>query len=179
MSSAARTVPVRDSVPRINEDLAIGEDLEFQRRWWRFENMVWVFFCVIVFLDLVGAFGRGPVANAHKQTSDGSMRLDYERVARFSTPSLMTIHFGPSAVHDGKIQLWVSDSIIKELGNQRIVPQPVTSSLTDGGLLYTFPSTPKTNSAEFALQPSSPGVFHFTLGVVGSDRVTARVIVMP
>ena len=52
------TQPVTDSVPKINDELAVGEDLAFQRRWWRFENAVWIFFALLVILDLIGAFGR-------------------------------------------------------------------------------------------------------------------------
>ena len=157
----------------------MGEDLEFQRKWWRFENAVWIFFALIVVLDMLGAFGRGPLANAHMETTDGSMRVKYERIERFSTPSIINIHFGDSAVHDGKIQLWVSDSVVNELGNQRIVPQPATSALVDGGILYTFPSSQNSDTVQFALQPSKPGVFHMALRVQGSQPLHARVFVMP
>ncbi len=96
------TEPVVDSVPKVNDELAVGEDLEFQRKWWRFENAVWIFFALLILLDLLGVFGRGPLANARAETSDGSMQIQYERVERFSTPSLLTIRFGASAIRDQK-----------------------------------------------------------------------------
>jgi hypothetical protein len=88
---AAKTEPVTDSVPKINDEVAVGEDLEFQRSWWRFERCVWILFAVLVFLDVLGVFGRGPLAKAHAEAADGSMKIDYERVERFSTPSIMTV----------------------------------------------------------------------------------------
>jgi hypothetical protein len=138
-----------------------------------------------VLLDLAGLFGRGPLAKAHANTSGGTMVVDYERIERFSTPSIMTIHFGHSAVQDGKIQLWVSDSVVKELGNQRIVPEPVSSVIGNGGILYTFASTPLPDSIAFALQPANPGIWHFELRMPGAtldsprDEFKARVVVMP
>ncbi len=186
MAVDTATRPVEDSIPKVADELAVGEDLEFQRRWWKFERATWIFFGILVSLDLAGVFGRGPAAKAHMATPDGAMRMNYERVERFSTPSILTIHFGPDAVRNGAIKLWVSDSIVQTLGNQRVIPQPVTSKMGDGGILYTFPSSPKSNSVEFALQPADPGFSHFTIRLVPDENVdqpmdslTAGVFVMP
>ena len=185
--ATTQTTPVKDSVAKIGNDLAVGEDLEFQRKWWRFEKVVWVIFVVIVLLDLAGVFGRGPAANAHARTGGGTMIVDYERIERFSTPSILTIHFGPSAVKDGKfIQLWVSDVVVNELGNQRIVPQPVSSVIGNGGILYTFASTPLPDSIDFALQPANPGMYHLKMRIPGAtledrplDEFETKIFVMP
>jgi hypothetical protein len=106
MSTETPTKPVQDSVSKINDEVAVGEDLRFQRRWWRFEKAVWTFFGVLVLLDLAGLFGRGPLAKAHKESADGALMVKYERVERFGTPSILTLHFGPTAVRDGVIRLW-------------------------------------------------------------------------
>ena len=180
------TRPVEDSVAKVANEVAVGEDLEFQRRWWKFERATWLFFGLIVVLDLLGVFGRGPVAKTHKATADGAMYLNYERVERFSTPSILTVHFGQNAVRDGAVELWVSDSVVKTLGNQRIIPQPAASQMTDGGILYTFSAETGPISVEFALQPADPGLAHFTLKLAPDgrvsqpmDAVTAGVFVMP
>ena len=60
MATKTLTKPVQDSVAKVNDEVAVGEDLEFQRKWWRFENAAWVFFTLIIILDLCGLFGRGP-----------------------------------------------------------------------------------------------------------------------
>lgn len=87
------TSPVEDSVPRVG-DVAVGEDLDFQRRWWRFERVVWTVFVIVLVCDLLGLFGRGWLAKAKRATPDHTLTLDYERVERASTPSVMTLHFG-------------------------------------------------------------------------------------
>ncbi|MBV8570703.1 MAG: hypothetical protein JO319_08820 [Acidobacteriaceae bacterium] len=173
------TKPVEDTVPKVNDEVAVGSDLEFQYRWWKFERIVWTFFLLIVIADVLGVFGRGPLAKAHARSKDGTIDLQYERVERFSTPSIMTVKFGPNAIRDGKIQLWVSQSVIKQLGNQRVVPQPLISTVGQDGILYTFPAASAPASASFALEPSSPGVFDFALQVPGAERLSARVYVMP
>ncbi len=181
MATPMRTSPVQDSVPKISNELAVGEDLVFQRKWWRFERIVWLTFAVLVLLDVAGLFGRGPLAKEHMATPDKAMDVNYERIERFRTPSIVTIQFSPQTVRDGKIELWVNDGLIKQLGNQRVVPQPAQSALDSGGIRYTFAATQQPNSAAFALEPSAPGLYEFTLRLpqMPGDELHAKVLVMP
>jgi hypothetical protein len=173
------TEPVKDTVPQINHEVAVGADLEFQKRWWRFEHVLWWVFLALVVLDLLGAFGRGYLANAVVKSPDGSMNVKYERVERFRTPSIIQIKFSPEAVVNGEIKLWVSDVMIKPLGNQRIVPQPLRSELSDEGILYTFPSGPKPDTVEFALEPGSSGIYQINMHVLGRPGIEAKIVVVP
>jgi hypothetical protein len=180
MAVRVPTRPVEDKISKIGNELAVGEDLEFQHRWWSFEQAVWWFFTALLLLDIAGVFGRGPLAHAHAQTADGTMKIDYERVERYQTPSILTIHFGANAIRDGKIQLWVSENLIKPLGSQRIIPQPESSVLAGDGILYSWASTSKANSASFALEPASAGSQTFTLRMPATgDEIRRRVIIMP
>jgi hypothetical protein len=98
------TKPVENSVARVNDEVAVGENLDFQRKWWRFENVAWAIFTLIVFLDLSGLFGRGPLAKAERRTTDGTIEMKYERIERTGSPSIMTIQFGQSAIHNVRQQ---------------------------------------------------------------------------
>lgn len=171
--------PVEDSVPKVDDTVAVGENLEFQRRWWRFERIIWCVFGAIILADTLGVFGRGWFAHAERTAADGSLHLKYERVERTMTPSMMVFRFGPQAVHDGRIQLYVSESVVKELGAQRISPQPAESVLGNKGLTYTFPVTDSSGTVQIALEPSFPGAYRIVVGVAGQQPVSARVVVMP
>lgn len=177
------TTPIADSVPKVENDIAVGEDLEFQRKWWRFERGVWIFFLVLLICDVLGLFGRGWLAKAQRATPDHALVLDYERIERASTPSIMTLHFAPAAIHGGQIQLFVSESLYKPLGAQRIAPQPAVSALTNGGLTYTFAATSGPNTVEIALEPSFPGVHRFRMQLLGGaspdDTIEGSVVVVP
>ena len=119
MAAHTFTSPVEDSVPKVGEEenaIAVGEDLEFQRKWWRFERIIWALFLVILLCDVMGLFGRGWLAKGVAATP--ALKLDYERVERAGTPSVMTLTFADAAIHDGKIRVWVSDSLVKPLGAQ-------------------------------------------------------------
>jgi hypothetical protein len=177
LSEVAFEKPVVDSVPKVNEEVAIGEDLEFQRKWWKFEGVMWWVIALVLLLNFVGAFGRGPAA--HARLSNDSMFVKYERVERTGTPSIMEVKFKPRAFQNGYVTLHVSQSVVAELGAQRVIPSPLETTVGADGLTYRFSADVTPGYVQFALQPSKPGVFHFFLEVPGSPPVTARVVVMP
>ena len=178
MAAATQTKPVEDSISKIG-DVAVGSDLDFQRKWWRFTGIVWTIFTAIVIADLLGCFGRGYFANAHMRTNDGTIDMKYERIERFSTPSALRVQFGQSAIRDGKIQLWISDRFIKSLSNQRVIPQPLSSVVGQGGVLYTFLAANPPAVIEFSLEPTAPGIYDLAMRVPGSEELRPRIFVMP
>ena len=82
MVTKPSTTPVTQSAPRVNNEIEVGEDLEFQRKWWRFENLVWILFTLIIVLDMAGLFGRGPIAKTERHAADGTIDVKYERIER-------------------------------------------------------------------------------------------------
>ena len=171
--------PVEDSVPKVDNEVAVGEDLDFQERWWKFERIVWTAFVFILLLDVSGLLGRGPLAHTRVSSADQILNLKYDRVQRTGTPSMLDVTFGPSAIHDGTVKLFVSESLVKQLGSQRVNPQPADTVLGHGGLTYTFPASEPPATVQFELQPPGPGIHHFTVQVPGAQAVEAQVVVVP
>ena len=179
MPIAEPTEPVTDSIAKVNDEIAVGEDLEFQHKWWRFQRAVWVVFTCLIILDLLGVFGHGYFAKVEAHTPDGVLDVHYERVERYSAPSILRVQFGPGAIHDGKAQLWASEDLVKTLGAQRVVPQPDSSVIGNGGILYTFAASNLPASVEFELEPLSPGTKALALRVPGSQELRLKIFVMP
>ena len=179
MPTDVETKPISDSVAKTGGAVAVGEDLGFQKKWWVFERIVWVLFGLILVADVSGLLGRGPLSKAEGKAPDGSLLVKYEKVERANTPSIITISPGDSAVREGTLRLFVSDSIVKELGAQRIVPQPATSTLGEGGVTYTFPATSLPMTLQVELQPSFVGSHAFLIRVPGQASVQGKVLVLP
>jgi hypothetical protein len=132
------------------------------------------------------AFGRGPLANARLNAPDGSFMVKYERIERFRTPSILSILFAQQAIHNGQVQLWLSQDVVDPLGNQRIIPQPLTSRPMNGGILYTFSvddmpvgDTRQAPTIQFALEPGKTGIYKLQIGAPGSGPVQTNIYVMP
>ncbi len=180
MADKALLDPVRETdVPKVDDAIAVGEDLKFQERWWTFERIAWSLFVLILIADVLGVFGEGLLAKAQIKDPGTGMFVNYVRVARAGTPAKIEIQFGPDAVVGGKVRLFVSDSVVKELGAQRVIPQPESSAVAEGGLVYTFPAGNPPGEVDFELEPGSPGVRNFRLQIPGKPVVSARVVVMP
>lgn len=171
--------PVGDTVPKVDNAVAVGEDLYFQRRWWKFENFAWAFFALILLADVVGLLGNGPLAHVHRATPNHSLLVDYDRIERATTPVTMAIKPGAKAMQNGRLVLFVSDSVVKELGAQRIAPQPAASAIGNGGITYIFPALGGPSTIQIGLQPSVVGLHHMTIGIPGGEQVEARVLVLP
>lgn len=173
--------PVSGSeVPKVDNAVAVGEDLGFQERWWNFERVVWSIFALILVADVLGVFGRGWLAKAELKNPESGMHVKYERVERAMTPSVVSIQFDQSAVRNGSVHLYVSNSVVRDLGESRVIPQPEHSVIGDGGVLYDFPTQGKDPlTVQLELQPSFPGVHPFTLQVPGMAATGSRVVVVP
>lgn len=171
---------IEDSIARVDDDLAVGEDLEFQRKWWRFETAIWIFFFLVLVADGLGLFGRGWLSKARKQAGDNTLTLHYDWIERASTPSTMTFDFGDAALRNGTLKLFVSDSIVKELGAERISPEPLRSELGDGGITYTFPAGGAGERiVRIELMPPFPREVPFTVAVPGSDPILGKIVILP
>ena len=168
-----------DDVPKVDGALAVGEDLEFQRRWWKFERLVWSFFILVLVADLSGILGRGPLAKAERRNSDGTLTIKYERVQRENTASMLTILPGPGAVQGGQLKLFVSDTLLKQLGTQRVIPQPEISAVGDGGVTYVFAAKQLPMTVQMELKPAKLGLQHFAVAVSGGSAVKADTFVLP
>lgn len=168
-----------DEVPKLDNAVSIGEDLSFQETWWKFERGIWIFFLLILIADVLGVFGRGWLAKAKLNKPGSALAVDYERVERASTPSIMRIFFLPDSVQNGAVHLFVNETLLRELGTQRVIPQPERTVIGNGGVTYTFPVQGGPIEIQFELQPSFPGLHTFILQVVGKQPVSARIAVVP
>ncbi len=167
------------SVSKTDNAVNVGEDLAFQERWWKFERIIWGFFLLVIIADALGLFGQGWLAHSKLQQPGSAMEIKYDRIARETTPSQVTVQFAPEAADHDRVQLFVSNSVIDDLGNQRIAPQPLSSAIGNGGVTYTFPYTGAPSSVLLSLEPSKPGIFRFTMAVPGHQPASARVVVLP
>lgn len=171
--------PVGDTVPKIDNAVAVGEDLNFQRRWWRFENFVWSFFALVLVADLAGLLGDGPLAHRERHTADQALTVRYDAIERSTTPVSLEIKPSAAAMTNGRFTLFVSDSVVKELGAQRIAPQPALSAIGNGGITYVFPALQTPATVTFGLQPAAIGLHRIRLGVPGGEQIEARILVLP
>lgn len=171
---------VSDSVGKINGEVAVGADFPFQRRWWRFERAVWVFFGLAVIAGLSGALGNsGPLAHGYYRSEDGFFTVEYERVPHYGTPFRVMLHAGPSSIREGRISVWLSRESIRDLGFQRSIPSADAVTVDENGTTLSFPAGGQHGDIELMFKPATAGRQRLEMHTRGSLPFSVVLLVLP
>ena len=138
------------------DDLELSEDFTFEQREWKVQRLGWLIMALTVALALLGLFGLGPLSSRTLISSDGVLRLEYDRFARHHSSSTLRLQFAPTG--QTKARLWISRQFMENMKLESIVPAPERVEMRDGGQLYTF-AVPRGESttAIFYLQTEKMG----------------------
>jgi hypothetical protein len=140
------------------DSLESGENISFQQGWWALERIAYPVFLLLILGGLAGVFGRGPLSRASASGSDPMQRVEYERFARFRTPTAMIVHAAPASA-DSTITVRITGSGAERIPVSRIVPQPEQQQPVPGGQQYQWhaASAGDTTSIRFVLEPGRVG----------------------
>jgi hypothetical protein len=118
-------------------DLEIDEDIEFQRRMWKFQRVGWLFLALAIMASLFGAFGHGPLSHTTaKSQGSPTVWLEYERFERYDTPSILRLHLGAQVGENGNVGIHFSHHYLSSVHIQEITPAPVRSEATSDGATF-------------------------------------------
>jgi hypothetical protein len=159
------------SMQRIDE-LDIAEDLSFERRSWIVQRVTWMITAVILLAALLGVFGNGPLSTAQHSSSDGSLRIEYERFVRSQTPAEYRIHIAAQDDDDDRfVQLWVSRDCFDDTLIKRITPEPSRTRLCGDGIIHEFLRADDRGPIEvqFRLEIEKLGRFGVSMALVGRN----------
>ncbi len=151
---------------RVNDELEVGYDKSFERRFHRLELAGRGFLLLVVAGSLSGLLGRGPLSHETARAPGGGTSVDYEPVARYDTPTQVTLHLHP-APGRATVTVAVDTGFIEPMGLTTVQPLPLSSATDKGGLALTF-----------AVRPGEPDTLvrlHLKPSVVGRVPMRATV----
>jgi hypothetical protein len=160
----ADTPQLRGADP-VNDELEVGFNQGFETGWHRAELIGRAVIVLVVAAGLAGLLGRGPFSHQSARTPDGLLSVDFEPVARFNTPTQVTLHVRPITGQDS-VRLELSSTLVEPLGLQSIQPRPLWESARGGDVI-----------ARLAVPPDVPELFvrlHLLPAVAGIEAITAR-----
>jgi hypothetical protein len=157
-------------LPRVGE-LAVAEDSGFQRRSWRVQRVGWVLMALLVLAGLAGLLGSGPLSHAKAVHEDGVMAVEYQRFARWMAPTQIKVHFGPQAVRDGEVRIWLDRRYVEKTKIEPVVPQPQKVEVGPDRLTYVFAAqaAPGPGTVAFHLEFTTFGLVEGRAGVAGAE----------
>ncbi len=142
---------------RVNEELEVGFDETFEKRWLRAEQAGRVFMVLFVAAGLAGLLGRGPYSHRTARIADLALSADFEPVARSQSGTQVTFHLD-NATDAPTLDLFIGTRLIEPMGLQRILPEPVRTRAVQDGLLLTVAVPPRTHDATLRLMLQPVGI---------------------
>jgi len=172
---------IKENSENQERSLKISDDVEFERTWWRIEIGIWIFLTAFLVIAATGLLGRGPLAKGRIASPDGQLSVQYERISRYKTPSTMIIQISPGRTRTGETSLWVNNGIVRQMGLQRVVPEPHRTEPGPDGVTYVWPiADPATTfTVRLDMQPDTAGVSDQEIRTDSAHSIGMRSVTVP
>ena len=162
-------------------DLEIDQDLDFQRRNWAVERIVWVVLALLLFAAFLGLSGKGPLSAATAGGPGDAVRIEYERFVRRQSPQRLRVHLSGEATRTGHASLEVAREYFEALAVRSISPAPLRQQLGADGVVYVFEARRpgEAVAVTFHLQALQVGWQSGRIGLAGGPGQRVRQLVYP
>jgi hypothetical protein len=114
----------------------VHEDMRFQEISWAMQRVGWVCLALIVVVALTGVFSHGYFSHAVARQDGFPLTVSHDRFQRMSGLHRFDVVLPPG--HEDEIRLTFNKAFSDLYEIDSIQPQPLRSSVSDGGLVLTF-----------------------------------------
>jgi hypothetical protein len=162
--------------------LDIAQDLEFQRRQWRFERLGALALAAVLGAAALGLFGPGVFNRARVTAARGALVVQHPRFARMQAPLHLRVEVRPDALAtDRDVRIWLSADYLARLTVQQVTPEPEDVELGASGITYVFAwdGSPGTAVLSFDLEARGPGAIRGAIGTSAEDAVALGHFIYP
>jgi hypothetical protein len=123
--------------PKRVGDLEVHADVSHQEVEWRAERVGWIVMALLMVAALAGLLGPGPFSST-AAGEEGSLRVEYDRFARYQAPEKLRAYLGPGMARDGKARMWLNRDFVEGVELIHIDPKPETVETAADRIIYTF-----------------------------------------
>ena len=145
---------------KINNELQIEQDVDFQRKNWKFERAGWLFMLLFVLAAVAGLFGRGGViwnTSVAGDKNDG-LEIKYSSFVRQQAPEELEINMGGT-----ETTLVVQSKDFNKIQINNVVPQPEKTESSADKITYTFPPQQTDRSVNISYKAKEVGSAAFEI----------------
>lgn len=114
----------------------LQEDMQLQRRVWRFERIGWGVLYLFIILTLLGLFSKGMLSKARAQNDSGSVVVEYQRFERNGTITHLTLRV--KVGKDGAAAIGLDGDFLNNFTIESIQPAPTVSRNQGTGVAWIF-----------------------------------------
>jgi hypothetical protein len=157
---------------RIGE-LDVGQDLEFEKRWWKIERTGWALIALVLLAALLGFLGPGPLTKQTAGDRHGPLWLEYYRFHRYQAPVELRVNVGAEAAKDNHLAIWINQQYIDAIHIDHVDPEPESVELADQRFIYTFKAAELSAAGRivFHFKPTAFGKTPVRIGLVNGEEI--------
>ncbi len=119
-----------------NKSLQLDDKIDFHRKGWRIQTILWVIIFLFILLAALGLFGDGILGRQTLGQKDSTIWLEYDRFTRKDAPGKLEVHLVGSA--SAPAQLIIPSGYLKNFQIETITPTPNSIASKEGQVAYTF-----------------------------------------
>lgn len=158
----------------------IGEDLDHQRREWRFEVAGWLAGAFVVALALVGLLGPGPLSSTKVLSPDGVISAEYQKYTRKEARREILLRLSGAAVRDGALRLSISHNFSETVSIESIHPEPRETVSGEDHLTYVFPVAGASGvEVKLRFEPDRLGPHEYVIAAGNGSQIRLSTFVLP
>ncbi|MEQ4529980.1 MAG: hypothetical protein ABN478_01590 [Mixta sp.] len=145
-----------------NRSYPVQEHMRWQRIEWRIQRLGYVVLLAIVISGACGLFSKGFLSDREVVSSNGTLRVEYERFGRQQSDMAMTLRLQPQR---GLYRVTLSGDGVDNFQFQSMQPQPLRAESRDRTLTLWYQTQSLNHGASIWLggQPQSPGKYSFAI----------------
>ncbi len=150
------------------EERPVADDIAFQARVWKAERIGWCVMTIVVGSGLLGVFSNGPLSNRFVASSDGVVRVEYERFGRKTAVSHFTMTVASSS--GPEVQLRLGPDFARFYDIESLQPIPRRTTAGADGLELVFATASKGDlSVRLAARADHFGIARINIEVEGKS----------
>jgi hypothetical protein len=165
---------------RIGE-LDVGQDLAFEKRWWKIERSGWAVMLLVLVAAILGFLGPGLLTKKTAGKRNGPLWLEYYAFARYQAPMKLAVQVSPEAVTEKEVRLWLDRQYVEAIQIEHVDPEPESVAIAGERFVYTFKASDLRQNAKimFHLEPNRFGKAHVRLGLLDGPEIAFTQFVYP
>ena len=169
------------SQDRTTRELLNADHLAENRREYWVERGAWVGMLLIVLAAALGALGPGPLSRRQAESPDGTLRVRYESMERYQSPSELHITWIGKSLPAAPVELSISRPLVDRTELIHLTPPPAHVETRGGAVVLTYDATALADARPivYRFRHEHFGPIAFDVGLVGGPTVRARQFVWP
>ncbi len=169
----------RDPEIKKHDGLEIEESPRAQQRLWKLQKYFRRLAIIILFLTLLGVFGKGPLSHGHEQNDQ--IIAKFERIPSYGTEQELRLTFTIHKSTQKFLRFWIDQETFELIKIKNFQPKPSDNYLSQQGVIFEFPVDENLQQLKILIdfEAEKIGTWSMRLGLVDGKDLRLKQFYIP